>query len=473
MQRFSKTALSISLKRDLQKSFRYFSTISNSSFGSHQFFPTITTQQTQQPPYTRRHFATETEQETVEEEVAVVDEEVEEVDEDTEHQDAIDDDLFFKGPPAADRPLQHPDLYAAVDELILANETDVGKWFNVREELLLQHPLSSKWISKSVAELFEMSGNYLMLRQPMYDLISTLKDITDSPAAERGAVIGMYGARGAGKSVTLHSLNQAALQNSDKWLVIGFHARDVSADHFGFLFPDPTREGTHMQGRWCKDFFEKLIDTQGEVLKKVSLKRVYGYDWVLRGETGHLSEFEAEETKKQMDLVDTQTLAGKTLHDIATYGANDSTLAGECFYDFVEELILTDDIHTLVTLDGINLWDEKSEFRDPTNPFKKLQPRQLSAVNALSKFLTHAPKNGMSVFATTSANTQVMSKKYMKEADYALEIPVYSNKEISQAVWHYKVSRFVFAEVDVFLLAKIKGMTGGTPRDVFDDCSII
>lgn len=205
----------------------------------------------------------------------------------------------------------------------------------------------------------------------------------------------------------------------------------------------------------------------------MSLKRDYTYDWVLRGETGHLSEVEREEAERAMDAVGVKKLAGATLHDLCVYGANDSSLAANCLYDFVEEVIQADEIHTLVTIDGVNIWDEKSEFRNPSNPFLKLDPRELSAVDALSTFLTRGPKHGLSVFATTSSATLNVSKKHMANATYALEVPIYSNQELSNAVWHYKISKFLFAEVDVFLLARIKGMTGGVPRDVFNDCCVI
>merc|ERR1740130_700836 len=104
-----------------------------------------------------------------------------------------------------------------------------------------------------------------MMRQPAFDLISALNDLGNDATAERGAVIGVYGRPGSGKSCTLHTLNQAAMQDPDKWLTIGFHARDVVVDHFGFLFPSPDRAGVHLQGRWCKNFFQNLLDTQGEI----------------------------------------------------------------------------------------------------------------------------------------------------------------------------------------------------------------
>jgi len=420
-----------------------------------------------------RKFATEAKEEAnTLEEVEEEEQEVEFVEETTDDvQDA--DDVFFRGPPLKERISQFPELYSGFDELIAVTESDVGKWFQCDEGLLVQHPLNSKWINKSVHDMFDMTGKYMMMRQPSFDLISALNEIAVNADAERGAVIGVYGRPGVGKSCTLHTLNQAALQDPDKWLTIGFHARDVCVDHFGFLFPSTTREGKHYQGRWCKNFFTNLLETQGNLLKKVSLKREYTYDWILRGETAHLTPIELEQAKLQMDAGETDKLEGKTLHDIAVFGRNDSAIAGECFYDFVEEVLLADEIHTLVTLDGINIWDEKSEFRDPGNPFKKLECRQLSAVDAVSKFMTQAPKNGMSVFATTSSATLNMSKKHMADATYALEVPAYSSQELSNCIWHYKTSRFVFAEVDVFLLARIKGMTGGVAKEVFNDCTLI
>lgn len=384
-----------------------------------------------------------------------------------------EDAAFFSGPSVEQRLVEYPDLYYQPNELIITTEADVGKWFSCDEVLLTQYPLKNKWINKSVQELFDMSGKYLMMRQPAFDLITAFKDIMSNKKAEaNGAVIGVYGPRGSGKSCTLHTLTQAALQHPNKWLVIGLNAREVVADHHGFLYPSPSRDGVHMQGRWCKNFFQNLLDTQGELLKQISLKRTYSYDWILRGETGHLIGM-GEDARAQMDSVATTSVDGKTVHDLVTYGAGDSALAAECMYDFVEECILANEVHILVSMDGINIWDEKSEFRDPANPFLKLDPRQLSAVNALSKFMRVGPQSGMSVFCTTSAATMNMSKTHMAAASYALEIPIYSNKEISQCVWHYKISKFLFAEVDVFLLARVKGMTGGVPRDIFNDCSVI
>mmetsp|Transcript_29846 Transcript_29846/g.58465 ORF Transcript_29846/g.58465 Transcript_29846/m.58465 type:complete len:457 (+) Transcript_29846:30-1400(+) len=379
------------------------------------------------------------------------------------------DDAFFDAPSHEQRLADHVDLYTPLQQLTSATEMDVGKWFLVDPNVLSTPPLKTRWIHTNVKELFEMAGQYLMLRQPAFDLLTAFQDMLVDSKAEKGAAIGVHGPRGSGKSVTLHTLTQAAIQNKEHCLYISLDAREVVADHHGFLFPSPTREKIHMQGRWAKNFFTVLLDSQPETLKKVSLKLDYDFDWILRGETGQMSEQELAE----MDAVSVKRLDGKTLHDLALYAADNSTIAGECLYKFVDEVIVATEVTPIVVLDSINLWDQKSEFRDPANPFKKLDPRQLSAVHALSKFMVSAPQNGMSVFATTSNATLNMSKKHMVDATYALEVPVYNNREISQCVWHYKVSKFIYAEVDVFLLARIKGMTGGVPKDVFTDALII
>lgn len=148
-------------------------------------------------------------------------------------------------------------------------------------------------------------------------------------------------------------------------------------------------------------------------------------------------------------------------------------IAGEIFYDFVEEIKLATEVKTLVLIDDLNYWDHPSEFRLPSNPFKKIHARNLSMVDAFSAFQTQGPANGVSVFALSTNATMNMSRAHMENATYTVKTEVYTDNELRNAVTHYKVSNLIKADIDSFLFARVKGLTGGVPKDTFFDAALI
>lgn len=69
--------------------------------------------------------------------------------------------------------------------------------------------------------------------------------------------------------------------------------------------------------------------------------------------------------------------------------------------------------------------------------------------------------------------TLKMSKWHIAHADFELCTEVYSDDEIMSAVAHFKCSKILTSEVDPFLLARMKGLTGGVPADLLYDAVLI
>jgi len=152
---------------------------------------------------------------------------------------------------------------------------------------------------------------------------------------------------------------------------------------------------------------------------------------------------------------------------------NENAIAGEMMYDFVEEIKQATEVKVMVLMDNANVWDQHSKFRLPSNPFKTIPNKQLSMVNAFSSFMTKGPVSGMSVFALTSHATMNYAKTHLQNATYTIKQDIYNDTEISNTTSHYKLSNLIHAEVDNFLLGRIKGLTGGVPKDMFFDAAMI
>jgi len=148
-------------------------------------------------------------------------------------------------------------------------------------------------------------------------------------------------------------------------------------------------------------------------------------------------------------------------------------IAADIFYDFVQEIKLATEIKTLVLIDNVNVWDHMSEFRDPVNPFKRIPARKLSMIDAFQTFQKTGPSHGLSVFAMASHATLNFGQKHMQEATYTVDQLVYTNDELKTVYLHYKASKMLKSDVNPFLMARVKGLTGCVPRDAFFDAALI
>jgi len=355
---------------------------------------------------------------------------------------------------------QFPHVYSASSHLAQQTEADVGKWYEVSKEDMEKIP---QVIKKSLADPLEMGGSYLMLRQGDSDLLRALNEINSDDAEESaaGATVGVYGPRGSGKTVTMNVLSMYAVQND--WLLLSTTADEFPTDHHGFIVPSTTKEGIFEQRRYSSAYLKNLMKTQGYNLKKIQLKRSYDYEWR-----------DPEKVDTTVTEVDVAAYPAPTnLYDLCKQGTIQEEIAALVFYDLVEEVKLATEVKTMVVIDNINLWDQPSKFRRPENGFKHIYPRELSMVDAFGSFLKSGPSNGLTAFAMCSHATQNFGRKHLSEATYTIKQTIYSDAELKSAITHYKVSRLIFAEVDAFLLARIKGLTGNVGRDVFFDAALI
>jgi hypothetical protein len=237
-------------------------------------------------------------------------------------------------------------------------------------------------------------------------------------------------------------------------------------DLHGGLKPSTTKEGVFNQGRNSRAYLRNLMTTQPAKLKKIKLKREYNYPWL-----------NVELLNSGATLIGDQAREGAVaptdLFGLCEQAMYNVEIAADIFHDFIQEIKLATELKTLVLIDNVNVWDHMSEFRDPANPYKKIPARKLSMINALQTFQTAGPSNGMSVFCMTSHATLNLGRKHMQEATFTMEQKVYSNDELKTAFLYYKASKMLKSEVNPFLLARVKGLTGSVPRDVFFDAALI
>lgn len=365
-------------------------------------------------------------------------------------------------PPYGTLVQNHPDVYSLTYILKHLVDEDIGKFICLESDV---KKIPQK-LQITLANPFEMTGEYLMLRQTMFDLIQVLKEInSDAAVSAKGSTVGIHGQRGGGKTALLNMLAVFAIQND--WLLLTTRGEDFVTDMAGAVSPSTTRPGVFLQGRNSRAFLTDFIAKEAAKLRKVKLKRDYtGRVWV-----------NVELIKSGVTLVGNQAREGakqpETVFELCEQGIYDLGMAAEIFRDVMEEIRLATEIKTLVLIDNLNVWDQQSQFRDPENPFKTIPARGLSMVDAFQTFQKHGPANGLAVFALTSHATFNQSRKHLAEATYAMEQKVYTNDELKTAYLHFKATKMLKSEVSPYLLARVKGLTGGVPRDVFFDGALI
>jgi len=208
--------------------------------------------------------------------------------------------------------------------------------------------------------------------------------------------------------------------------------------------------------------------SQEQVLKKIVLKNEYNYEWELLEKTD-----ETDETNEADEEVTAETEEEKTLYDLVRLASIDIDSAIDALYDFIEEVRDIDEVPVLVAIDRLNKWEHESSFINPENVRKKLGARNLAMVDAFSLFQYEAPTRGLSVFALTECATQVMSRKHLADATYAIEIPTYDVEELRNCVHHYAATGFLHEKVSPSLLARFKGIAGAVPMDCMEFAAII
>lgn len=355
--------------------------------------------------------------------------------------------------------MKFPHLYAVTNRLSNLADDEVGKWVEILEEEFAKLPAT---LTKTLDDPFFMGGHYLMLRKEMQDVLEALREIKNGADENAtGKSIGVFGPRGSGKTCLLNLVSLYAIQND--WLLFATNGEEFPRDIQGFITPSETRPGIFNQDRNAVAFFKHHMETQGNKLKQIKLKRDYDYAWMDRNAAaGDFDDKDAPPAPAPTDL-----------WGLLDQAVLQPAIATHVFYDLVEELKLSTEVPVLVTIDNLNAWDQQSLFRRPDNAFKTIKARELSMVDAWSTFQTQGPGNGLSVFALTQHATLNMSRVHMEGADFALETSIYSDDELKHAVQHYKVGELINSEVDSFLLARTKGLTGGVPRDAFFDAAMI
>lgn len=370
------------------------------------------------------------------------------------------DDLV---PPFEELTSQFPKVYSSTHILRHLTQEDVGKFICIEGDVKhIPHSLRT-----TLEDPFLMAGSYLLLRQPMFDLLQAATEIaTDAPVNAKGSAIGVHGQRGGGKTALLNMLAVFALQNFQDWLFLGTRGEEFMVDLHGGIKPSTRKPGVFNQGRNSREYLRNLMATEGDKLKSVKLKRQYDYPWINVALINSGATIVGEQAREG-------AVAPTDLYGLCEQAVYDVELAADIFYDFIQEIKLATEIKTMVLIDNLNVWDQMSEFRDPANPYKKIAARNLSMINAFQTFQSSGPVNGLSVFAMTSHATLNFGRKHLQEATYAVEQKVYTNDELKTAYIHYKASRMLKSDLSPFLMARVKCLTGGVPRDAFFDAALI
>jgi hypothetical protein len=370
----------------------------------------------------------------------------------------IDEDY---GPPHENRLGSLPIVYSKASMLHEVTQEDVSKWYLSRKEDTERLPESLRHCTNEVYRA--CLSDYLMIRQPTYDVLQALKEIqAGAEDNASGKSVAFHGPRGTGKSISLNLLAQYALQNN--WLVIGTRGEDFAGDKLGFIYPSKAKPNIYSQDRYAREWCRKMLKEQGDKLRKIKLKRSYSYTWK--------SPLTGPESKgRSCDQM------GVTVHDLFTQALIDTSTAANIVYDFVEELKIMEPSEgkVLVLMDNINVWDQGTKFRSNKATRRCLRGWELSMVDAFRYFMRKGPVNGMSAWAITCAGyaTLTQCNAHIRHAHFEVRSGIYSDDELMSAISHYKASKILTSEVDAFLVARMKGLTGSVPKDLHFDAVLL
>lgn len=349
---------------------------------------------------------------------------------------------------------RYPNLYST-EQPGEHTEADLGKYYNLDLDTLPyavnQGPL---------AEDLGWTDGYMMVRQNALESVEKLKEITnfdpqEGQEVERpawlGQTVGIKGGQGTGKTAALSYCIQYAQKAG--WLVLSTFGREFPHETLGFITQSKHQKAHYDQPLYTAQFFRTLMKDQGDILKKISLKRSYDY-W--------------EELEKPV---------GTSLYDLVKLSTDEEMpeLAPPILKDFVQELLLVHEVPMLIAVDGINEWDEKSSFVDPKHPFfRNLNARRLGLVDTFTHLQRKPPQNAVFMFTLTSVCIQRLAHKHLKFCKNVLTMKQYSPQENVNALNHYSVAKVLgvhTSEIDPKFFAYARGLTGGNPRLTYDYCT--
>jgi len=288
----------------------------------------------------------------------------------------------------------------------------------------------------------------LMIRKEPWRLVQQLKKLDgSSPSGSggcslRGKSIAVSGQRGCGKSATLLYLSDYT--RASGWLQLFTTGLEFTHETLGFISPSKTHEGVFDQGRYTAKYFSHLVETQSEALSKIRLK------------------------SKQKHT----NSSHQTLLDLVNLGSQNVQIAPDLLWTFVDEVQAADEVPTIVLIDDINFWDEKSTFVDPDVKYgqKNLSSNKLALVAAFRSFISKAPTRGLTVLATTSTATMRHAKDMLSPFENVVMMKPYSDNELLSAAQHYSVSGMVDThpeQLTIQWLAICKAISGGSLFVVF------
>ena len=355
-------------------------------------------------------------------------------------------------------------VYIPTKEITKVNdhkEEDVGKYYQISPETLEKLPItyvqSRVKNTQPLVDEYERTLNYNMTREVPFNLVQSLKT-----KEGYGKITGVVGRKGTGKTACLNYLAQYGLE--EDLLLISTQGLEFTHELKGFLESnDDRKEGVEIfdQTAFTQDWFVRLLENNGDILKQITLKSDYN-DFDFFWEEGVVYD---ETYKKPEDTVQ------RTLYDLVDLGSRNISYSSDLLYKFVEEIyqIQEGEAKVLILVDDMNFWDHPSEFLHPYS-VKPLPARQLSLVDALSKFTVKAPAQASVVFSLSQRGFMRNLEEHLSHTDQVVEMKPYTDKELLTTVRHYKISNLLEVprhKMDMKWVAWMKGYSGAVPGEVF------
>lgn len=337
-----------------------------------------------------------------------------------------------------------------------ADANDKFGFFELSEETAKK--LFPEGLSKKIEEVFDYSGDRrLMLRETTSEIISSLKDWTNSSESRPSAFV-IDGDIGNGKSVALTQIVQYAREND--WICLYVPRARAWCYEAPYVI-----KSAYDSSKFDVDVFgikllKEFAQCHSHQLSQIKIKGSYSSRYYPR----------SFETKPDASKYSESDL---TLLDIVENGIKDEELACQAVVDLRSELSQVTEFPVLIAIDEINTWFGKTVFGYEG---KDVFPSDISVINALNDLGPEGLKsekklkNGLFIGATTEAYPALCNNLKSKVDYRSLRktMKVYSPEELKQMVAYCRKINFLQEDLDDLKYNYLRMMTKSTPKRVFD-----
>lgn len=316
---------------------------------------------------------------------------------------------------------------------------DLGRYYQIPDHIVESMPNQLHKCTKR--EFDAVKGPINMIRNPGWKIVQSMKNWQGTPqekAQVKEQLHCIYGPVGFGKSFSINYIAQYALQAG--WLLIPIDANEFSSDVYGLISPNKQDPTIYDQPRMTKKYFEDLINNK---LISVALSKI--------------------KLKLPASKASLGNTADTTLLDLLQQGCKVASDMTAVLTHFCNEIAIANEVPVLIAIDSINRWDMDSPFVDPNDTFKQIPSGKLALVNKFTRFVTEAPANGMSVYATSSLYSSEYIDLLRKCAHKSHEMRTLRHEQLVNVMKHYHTSQYIATEATEDNVAFFKIMTGSIP----------